>query len=310
MAAVQVSVVIPSYNYGRFLAEAVESALAQTYPIHEVIVVDDGSTDDTRQRLEPYQDRIRYVRQENRGLSAARNRGIAEATGSWIALLDADDLWHPQKTALQIRALEQHPQACLIGATAVGALPFPEHLPAEPTLQDIEARYYLLRVPFAPSSVLARRDCLQRLGGFDESLRSVEDRDMWLRIAVQHPTLLVMTPCWWYRLHPQQMSKRTDIMHQSYRQVLDKFFRNNPEYGNLRPQAEAYLDLDTALSYLSERNRGAAVRYAYRSLRGWPRPFSVPMSGYPKFLRLKIVVRNLKDFLLGASAASSSVQTT
>src|SRR5487761_1421423 len=99
-----VTAIIPAYNYGPLVVEAVESACAQTYPRMEVIVVDDGSTDDTQGRLRPYLDRIRYIRQENRGLSAARNTGIQAAQGEWNALLDADDVWHPQKTAVQIDA--------------------------------------------------------------------------------------------------------------------------------------------------------------------------------------------------------------
>src|SRR5262245_47307538 len=103
-----VSVVIPSYNYGQFVGEAVESALLQTWRGGvEVIVVDDGSRDDTRRRLGPYMDRIRYIYQENRGLSGARNTGIRAARGEWIALLDADDRWHPEKTEIQLEAAER-----------------------------------------------------------------------------------------------------------------------------------------------------------------------------------------------------------
>ena len=101
-----VSVVIPTYNYAHFVTGAVESALAQTYPDREVIVVDDGSTDDTRDRLAPFEGRIRYIHQENQGLSAARNTGIRAARGALVAFLDSDDLWHPEKLAVQARYLE------------------------------------------------------------------------------------------------------------------------------------------------------------------------------------------------------------
>lgn len=308
MSPPRVSVVIPSYNYGAFVAETVESALAQTVRPHEVIVVDDGSTDDTRARLAPYADRVRYVHQANRGLSAARNHGIAEATGDWIALLDADDLWHPEKTALQLRALERYPEARLIGAAA-GPRDLPERLPAESAIRPLDVLAFLLRAPFAPSSALIRRDCFDVVGGFDEQLRAVEDRDMWLRIAVDHPAILVETPCWWYRLHPGQMSKRTRAMHENYELVLAKFFRENPRYGILRPQAEGFLNLDTALAFLAEQDRKAAARYALRSLRCWPRGFGGETSEHGRFLRLRIIGRHLKDFLVRPPLASTPARS-
>ena len=98
-----VSVVIPSFNCGSFVSQAIDSVLAQTCAPAEVIVVDDGSTDDTAERLEPYMDRIRYVFQENRGVSAARNRAVAESRGHCVAFLDADDVWHPRKLELQLK---------------------------------------------------------------------------------------------------------------------------------------------------------------------------------------------------------------
>src|SRR5437016_10401011 len=100
-----ISAVIPSYNYGHFITDAIESALGQTYPHVEIIVVDDGSTDDTREQLAPYSERVCYIHQENGGLSAARNTGIRAAKGEWIALLDADDVWHPRKLELQMNCL-------------------------------------------------------------------------------------------------------------------------------------------------------------------------------------------------------------
>jgi len=97
MTSPLVTVVIPTYNYGRYICETVESALGQTYSPVEIIVVDDGSMDDTRERLATYGDRIRYIHQQNRGLSAARNTGIQAARGEFVALLDSDDLWLPDK---------------------------------------------------------------------------------------------------------------------------------------------------------------------------------------------------------------------
>src|SRR5262249_15567431 len=123
-----VSVVIPSYNYGHFVTEAVDSALTQTYPNVEVIVVDDGSKDDTPQRLQRYCGRINYIRQENRGLSAARIPGTAAAKGDFIALLDADDAFHPRKLELQMPFLTADRALALVATEAFvdPALRWPE----------------------------------------------------------------------------------------------------------------------------------------------------------------------------------------
>src|SRR4051812_26302017 len=109
-----VSVVIATYNSGRFVGQAVRSVLAQTYRPFEIVVVDDGSTDDTAGVLAGYRDGVRYVYQENRGPAAARNRGIAEAAGELVAFLDADDEWHPEKLSRQWEALSASPRAGLV----------------------------------------------------------------------------------------------------------------------------------------------------------------------------------------------------
>ena len=114
MNSTSVSVVIPTYNYGHFVVGAVESVLAQTYQNVEIIVVNDGSSDDTKARLEPFMGRVRYIYQDNQGLSAARNTGIGAATCRWIAFLDSDDLWHPRKLELQMAYLDGHPEVGLL----------------------------------------------------------------------------------------------------------------------------------------------------------------------------------------------------
>src|SRR3989304_595361 len=109
----RVSVIIPTYNTAHYIAPAVESVLGQTYQDTEIIVVDDGSTDNTRTVLTPYMDRIQYIVQDNKGRSEARNRGIHQSQGEFIAFLDADDLWLPDKLSQQVAALDEHEQAVL-----------------------------------------------------------------------------------------------------------------------------------------------------------------------------------------------------
>jgi glycosyltransferase involved in cell wall biosynthesis len=282
-----VSVIIPSYNYGRFVTQAVDGALAQTYPNLEVIVVDDGSTDDTRQRLEPYGDRIRYIYQDNRGLSAARNTGIRHAGGEWIALLDADDLWHPQKIETQLAAIRRLDQIGLMGSPPAEQMP--EHLPPEPPMQRLGVRDFLLVSRFGPSSALVRRDCFDKVGYFDERLRSVEDRDMWLRLAVQFPAVVVESPCWTYRIHADQMSHAAWRMYENYRLVLEGFFENYPEYRGLRNLGLAYLNLDASLCFLDAGERLRSFVFLMRSF--GRRPWPMRLARRPRWLRLKLLLR-------------------
>src|SRR5262245_48080665 len=111
-----VTAVIPTYNYGRFVTAAVDSALAQTYPHVEIIVADDGSRDDTRARLAAYGDKVRYLYQDNQGVSAARNTAIRAARGDYYAFLDSDDRWHPRKLEVQMRYLARHPEVGLLAS--------------------------------------------------------------------------------------------------------------------------------------------------------------------------------------------------
>ncbi|MGH7139753.1 MAG: glycosyltransferase family 2 protein [Pirellulales bacterium] len=265
-----VSAIIPAYNCGRFVTEAVESACAQTYSRLEVIVVDDGSTDDTYERLTPFLHRIRYLRQENRGLSAARNAGIAASQGEWIALLDADDVWHPEKTAVQIAAAREY-DVWLVGARPCNVLP--RELPPRPPARYLDVADFLQSAPLGPSGAIVRRQCFEEVGVFDETLRSIEDRDMWLRIATRFACLQVDSPCWWYRVHHDQMSRRATRMYENYRRVLDKFFAENPSYSRLRSLAYSYLYVDTAWAYFSEGDRWNAVRFLVLSGCRHPRPF-------------------------------------
>ena len=283
-----VSTVIPTFNYGQYVGDAVKSALAQTYKNMEVIVVDDGSTDDTRQRLQPYMNRIRYVHQANRGLPAARNTGIRHARGQWVALLDADDLWHCQKTEVQLEAAAKIADVALIGSRAAEQLPL--QLPRNPTVTHLSVREFLCSTPMGPSSVLIQRHCLESAGLFDEKMRSAEDRDMWLRLAARYPCAQVDSPCWWYRVHEGQMMRRSRVMYENYRAVLDKFFRRYPEHQELEDLAYCHLYLDACMSFGDDGQRWAAAGFLLRSW--WRRPWLRCTPGGPgRWWRPKMLVR-------------------
>ncbi len=291
MAHELVSIVIPSYNQGEFVRDSVLSALGQTYRPLEVIVIDDGSTDDTRQQLGPFFHRITYVCQRNAGLSAARNAGIRRAHGEWVALLDADDLWHPQKLEIQLAAIENQKGVALIGSPSTITLPF--ELPSAPRSYALTVRHFLLSARMGPSSALIRRRSFEIVGMFDESLQAVEDRDMWLRIAAKLPCVLVESPCWWHRQHPGQMSRNATRMFWNYRRVLWKFFDTNPEYRSLRRLAMSYLYFDAAWPYFDEGRRFTALLCLARSVAYQPLSMGDPKR--PRLIRSKFASRIFLD---------------
>jgi glycosyltransferase involved in cell wall biosynthesis len=207
-----ISVIIPAYNAEAYLAEALESVLAQGEPIHEVIVVDDGSTDRTAEVAAKFGAPIRYLRQDNAGASAARNHGIREATGEWIAFLDADDLWEPHRLSAECRILEANPDLVWVaGEFAYGyidgsrtcrvATPEAFSLLSDQGVFDDFYAATAAGVVFSTCSMLIRRDVFDEIGGFDESLITSGDRDLWYRIGDQYPQIgFVSEPLFLYRM--------------------------------------------------------------------------------------------------------------
>lgn len=222
-----VSVIIPAYNQADYLAPAVQSALDQTHADVEVIIVDDGSTDHTSQVAQSFTDpRVCYVYQVNRGLSGARNTGIRHATGRYLTYLDSDDLFLPEKIAILLAEIERHPRSGFVAGQAVpideegqsiGKL-FDKGLPVH--LPDL-----LLGNPLHVGSVLVSRDWQERVGFFDETLRSYEDWDMWLRLALAGcPMACVAQPVSLYRFHRHQMTRDSRQMTTATFAVLNNFF--------------------------------------------------------------------------------------
>lgn len=190
-----VSVVIPTYNRGWILKEAIESVLAQTFDPYELIVVDDGSTDNTQAILSMFSG-IRAVVQENRGVSAARNRGIDVAAGDYLAFLDSDDLWLPQKLASQMAFFKSNPRAmiCQTQETWIrnGRRIHPQKKHQKTAGMFFERSLDLCLV--SPSAVMMRKELLLDTGRFDENLPACEDYDLWLRIGARYPIFLVDQP--------------------------------------------------------------------------------------------------------------------
>ena len=205
-----VSVIIPTYNRGWILNEAIDSVLAQDYKEFELIVVDDGSTDNTRAILETYGQDIIVLRQANKGVSAARNRGIAEAGGQLVAFLDSDDLWLPRKLSRQVDFFNFNPAALINQTEEIwmrnGVRVNPKNRHRKPSGMIFERSLGLCLV--SPSAVMIRRTLFDAVGIFDENLTACEDYDLWLRISCQYPVHLIDTPLVIKRGgHEDQLSK-------------------------------------------------------------------------------------------------------
>ncbi len=189
-----VSVIIPTYNRSKLVPRAVTSVLEQTFKETEILVVDDGSTDETAANLEPFSKTIRLLRHErNRGVSAARNTGIRASSAPLIAFLDSDDRWLPGKLDAQVRFFSDHPGAVACQTREIwirgGRRVNPARRHIKPSGDIFEAS--LERCLVSPSAVMVRRSLLEEVGLFDEDLPVCEDYDLWLRISCRYPIHLL-----------------------------------------------------------------------------------------------------------------------
>lgn len=228
MPAPLVSVIMPTFNRAGWLSDSIGSVLSQTYPSIELIVVDDGSTDHTTEVVQAFGDRLTYLRQANRGVSAARNRGVAASQGAWVAFLDSDDLWRPTKVAAQVALFQAQPEVEVCYTDEIwirhGVRVNPKRIHQKHTGWLFEPS--LPRCIISPSSVMMRRSLWTRLGGFDERLPACEDYDLWLRMTARVPVTLVPEALIVKRGgHADQLSRATPLLDQYRIMALDKLLR-------------------------------------------------------------------------------------
>ncbi|MBM4137171.1 MAG: glycosyltransferase family 2 protein [Nitrospira sp.] len=193
----RVSVIIPAYNSARYLLDAIDSVFAQTYKDLEVIVIDDGSTDNTKEILEPYMDRIIFLQQVNSGPSKARNLGIQRSSGEYLAFLDADDIWFPEKLEKQVRLSDSMPEVGMVYTDAVFSYAdgsrsphswlstFPKRTSGSIFESLLSACFILI------PTVMVRRECLIDVSYFREDLKCWEGYDLWLKIAFVYPIEMI-----------------------------------------------------------------------------------------------------------------------
>ena len=252
----KISVIIPVYNAASFLSRALDRVLRQSCPAHEVIVINDGSTDDTQKVLDDYKGRILTKTIPNSGCGGARNVGARMATGDVLAFVDADDLWFRKKLRVVSEYLERFPEIGFFGSNYLVHSDYHggivRHYDYLPNLKQINFDAPLKRLPFklllannlvgTPSAVIVRKKLFEQLGGFDADCRFIEDLEFFLRAAKQTDFVLIHQSLFYKHGHEQSMTNDQIKTYEGHRRVLAKSIASHQEY--IR---ENHLEKDAAL---------------------------------------------------------------
>ena len=306
-----VSVVIPTFNNGKYIIQALESVLSQSYREYEIIIIDDGSTDGTRKLLEQFKDRTRYCYQENQGLAVARNRGLEESRGEFITYLDADDVWLPDNLKMKVDVLQKHPELGGVfsdftvfdergiihprGTKFVFPFfrrtgkDFPEIFSHEEKISDgfaHEIKLYIGHVFselfwgnfILPSSMVFRRDCALETGYFVPTMRTQQDYEYWLRFSKNYPLAYVDEVLVRYRKHSDQLTNHSNIS-RIFKAVIEIINRYESEFNGVNGRRQfnrrkSELLLDLAKVYMDQKKAGDARRLLLTSRKLYPRRIS------------------------------------
>lgn len=284
-----VSVVIPTYNRSEFLYEAINSVFHQTYQDFEVIVVDDGSTDNTESIISKFDGRVRYFKQANSGSAVARNRGILNSRGNFIAFLDSDDLWYPQKLEKQIKVFEKHPDVGLVfcDCSRGNSMSFPA--PKRGYFSNVnfsQGNLFPLLCKMNPvwtPSVICRYEVFNYSGLMDHTLRRAQDIDLWIRIASITNAFFLREVLVHVREHKERISYNTDFLYDVCRKCdiqVSRWSSCDEKIVNILKEKAA--DRYYQLSYV-ERKKGnyyksylalcKSMRYMKKPYKYWPRKF-------------------------------------
>lgn len=296
-----VSAVIPSYNYGAFVGKAIDSVLNQTHPNVECIVVDDGSTDNTREVVGKYGDRVRYIYQKNAGLPEARNTGVRAATGEFVGFLDADDEWEPTFAEVALQFFNKLPKefgviACRATQVGLDSKPLGLKRLLPEIDEELKLTDLIFRTRFFPSAVVARKSAVIDAGYFDPNYVS-EDRDMWIRIAERHRVFIHGQRLVLIRKHPTNMSKNATSMKEKIKRTIWKSYRAYPQ---LRGRIFYWLHVwsffyfQSGWTYYDQGCRWTAIGELLKSLLLWPFYSKPRLVNEPRLFR----IRALAIFLL------------
>lgn len=297
----KVSVVIPAYNSMTYLPETVESILRQTFTEFEVLIIDDGSSDNivqwSSQQLDP---RIKLISQKNQGVSVARNTGIAHAQGQYIAFLDADDLWETTKLEKQVHCLENNPTVGLVHTwmALIDGKGKPTGRVIASQAEGDVWKQLVEKNTVACSSVMARSCCFQTVGVFlprrEEYPVDVEDWEMWIRIAARYRFAVIKHPLMLYRQYPNSTSKNWHSIEQAYSVVIEKAFDTAPSnllYLKSRSYGHANLRLAWKCLQTIDRDYKNALHFRQQAISHYPRlRFSW------EYIRLSLAIAALQLF--------------
>ena len=232
----QVSIIIPTYNCARYLGRAIDSAISRTYKDYEIVVVDDGSTDDTKDVAMQYGRKVTYLYQQNQGLSAARNYAVSKASGELFAYLDADDMWYPEKLGKQVAFLDAHQECGMVHSEMSIINEQDEILHVrfyEETKRSVPQGYcvqqLLMRCHIQPLTVVERRDTFECVGGFDERLPIAQDYLHWIMIAAEGQALgYLAEPLGKYRWRTGSLIGNHPRLLEDYVRIFDILLHEKP----------------------------------------------------------------------------------
>jgi glycosyltransferase involved in cell wall biosynthesis len=271
-----ISVIIPTYNRSITIGKTIESVLCQTYNDYEIIVIDDGSTDNTYESLKPYHHKIHYEYKENGGISSARNRGIGIATSEYIALVDSDDFWKPEKLERQMKCFRNHSEYGLVATRCITNVVDSHFKTIEMSkirrsgksgwiYKDLFYKNFI-----RTSSVIIKKECFRKVGGFDESLPRCEEIDMWLRISKQYPVGFINDILTVYTRRPKQIRHDNIEGRKILVRVLEKNYDPSliPEASYNKRIARIYAHI--AENSLKKGNREDGKKFLQKALSLYP----------------------------------------
>jgi len=278
-----VSVIIPTYNHGKYIESAIKSVIAQEYANKEIIVVDDGSVDNTCDVVAKYHDIVKYHYQDNMGESAARNHGLSIANGEYFAFLDADDMWLPNKLTKQLEVFRKKDSIGMVGCGGYdidesGIIISPAWIRENYSSRDnmLEALSIHQIIPGSSSGVLIKANCFKKVGYFNVELKYGPDWDMWLRIAAHYDIYFVSEPLVLIRKGSSVVSKGnmtcigqlSNIVNKEEKHVKTVIDQNIK--GKTKRRAYANLYFRTGSYYLTYGYRGRALIKLLKSIAHWP----------------------------------------